>query len=80
MCVDKSPDDVGSFESLAATADSTGQDWGVVFVAAMSARGGVDPDPAEVEAALRGMIEAIGTGRPGAFVPFDRTGLPLRIG
>ncbi|MFN9774010.1 MAG: ribonucleotide reductase subunit alpha [Burkholderiales bacterium] len=79
MCVDKSPDEVEAFASLAATADSTGQDWGVVFVTAMSGQGGADPDAAEVETALRRMIDAIGNGHPGPWVPFDRNGRPLRL-
>jgi hypothetical protein len=80
MCVDKSPDEVESFASLADTADGTGQAWGLVFVAAMSSRGGVDPTPAEVESAMLRMIDAIGTGHPGAFALFGRDGRPMRLG
>jgi hypothetical protein len=80
MCVDKSPEEVESFASLAATADGTGQPWGLLFVAAMASRNSVDPTPAEVESAMLGMIDAIGTGRPGSFALFGRDGRPLRLG
>ncbi len=79
MCVDKSPDEVESFASLAATADATGQPWGLIFVAAIAARGGIDPTPAELESAMLGMIEAIGAGKPGGFALFGRDGRPLRL-
>ena len=78
MCVDKDPADVADFAALAREADSTGQDWALVFVAAMC-RSRQD-DAAQIEAALRGMVEGIATGAPGPWVPFDREGRAVVLG
>jgi hypothetical protein len=80
MCVDKAPDDVADFAALAGEAALTGQDWGLVFVGALGGRGGVPPSPDQAEAALKRMIEAIATGAPGPYVPFDRDGRPVSLG
>ena len=78
MCVDKDPAELRDFAALAAEADATGQDWALVFVGAMC-RSRQD-DAAQVDAALRGMVEAIATGAPGPWVPFDRAGRPVQLG
>ncbi len=39
ICVDKTPDEVPYFDVLAEESRATGQDWDMVFVAAMSGRG-----------------------------------------
>ena len=41
MCVDKSADELASFEAFAAEAAQAGPPWAIVFSAALSGRGGV---------------------------------------
>ncbi len=81
MCVDKTPEELaGGFASFAAEADAmlgpTGQDWVLVFAAALS--GAVDD--ARVDAALQRMVEALRQGQVGAFIPFDRQGRAVSLG
>jgi hypothetical protein len=80
MCVDKPAESVPPFAELAADADRSGSAWSVVFVAAIGDRNGVPPTPAQVQAALEQMIEAIGAGRPQGFALFDREGRPVQVG
>lgn len=80
MCVDKAADELASFEALAAEARATGRDWSVVFAAALGAQGGIDPTPAQVEDAMRRMIDAIGNGQVRPFALFDSAGRPVQLG
>jgi hypothetical protein len=80
MCVDKGPHELEGFAALAGEAALTGQDWALVFVAALAGRGGEAPGAAQVDAALKKMVESIATGAFGACVPFDRDGRPVTIG
>lgn len=74
MSVDKAPEDLADFTSLADEARQFGKPWAVVFVAALSGRDGVVPLVIDVEQALDRMTEAIKTGNLSAFVPFDLDG------
>lgn len=80
MCVDKAAADFPAFASIAADADRSGNAWSLVFAAAIGHRNGVAPAPAQAQAALQKMIEAIGAGRPQGFALFDREGQPVQAG
>jgi hypothetical protein len=43
ICVDKTPEEAPDFGALQEESRATGQSWDVVFVAAMSGRGGTPP-------------------------------------
>lgn len=77
MSVDKNPGDLSTFSDLAEESRQFGRDWAVVFVAALSGRGGRAPTDVEADQSLQHMIEAIKSGSFGAFMPFDRQGQPL---
>ncbi len=79
MSVDKNPADLGSFAALVDESRQLGQDWAIVFVAALSGRGGRAPTSAEADRSLQRMIEAIKSGSIGSFVPFDRRGRPVLL-
>jgi len=79
MSVDKDPDELESFGSLAGEADRFGRDWAVVFVAAMAGRGGRAPSAGEADRSLERMIGRIKAGDVGGFIPFDRSGRPLLL-
>lgn len=74
MSVDKSPEELVDFAALVGESLQFGKPWTVVFVAALSGRGGVVPADADVAQALDRMTEAIKTGNLAAFIPFDRDG------
>lgn len=74
MCVDKRPDELGSFEQLTQEATAFGQPWGMVFAAALSGAAGQAPTSADAEAPLQRMVQAIRMGRIQNLIPFDPQG------
>lgn len=80
MCVDKTPDELASFETLLEQSREFGQAWDIVFVAALSGSDHTPPTPADAEAPLQRMVDAIKAGRIGSYIPFDATGLPVQFG
>lgn len=80
MCVDKTPEELQSFSDLVAESRQFGQEWSIVFAAALSGIGGVAPTPETAEKALQRMVEAIKAGTLGTFIPFDRQGHPVMLG
>jgi len=79
MCADKAPEELTSFKSLVDESAQFGSAWAIVFVAAMSGQAGVQPTSAQAEAPLQKMVEAIKAGQIGAYLPFDREGLPVNL-
>lgn len=79
MCVDKTPEELGSFEDLVAESRHTGADWDIVFVTTMSGRDGKAPTSSAAEAPLNMMVSYIHTGQVARFLAFDKTGELLAI-
>lgn len=79
VCVDKSPDEVAAFSSLVEESRETGQPWDVVFVAAMSGRGGIAPSSDEAQQPLTMMVESIRMGHIGGYMPLDSEGQPVAL-
>lgn len=77
MSVDKKPGDLDTFAALVEESRQFGRDWAIVFVAALSGRGGRAPTDIEADQSLQRMIEAIKAGSLGSFMPFDRLGNPV---
>lgn len=73
MCVDKTPDELVSFASLAEEASQFGQSWVMVFVAAMA-------DGRDAEAPLQRMVEDIKRGALGNYIPFNTRGDAVHLG
>ena len=80
MCVDKSPAELGSFQTLADESTLLGQNWSIVFAAAMSGVNGGQPSSEDAELPLQRMVEAIRQGALDAYIPFDRHGQPVVFG
>ncbi|RSZ60710.1 ribonucleotide reductase subunit alpha [Massilia atriviolacea] len=74
MCVDKTPEQLGSFDDLVAESRHTGKEWDIVFVTTMSGRNGKPPASADAEAPLNMMVTYIHTGQIGQFLAFGRDG------
>lgn len=77
MFVDKSPDDLSSFDSLVQEAAQFGQAWRFVFAAAISGSARRAPDVQEVETTLQSMVESIKRGEMTRYLAFDREGSPV---
>jgi hypothetical protein len=79
MCVDKDPAELPDFAALQAEASVMGQDWALVFAAALSGQAGQAPATTQVEAALNRMVEAVKSGRLNGMIPFDRQGEAVQL-
>lgn len=79
MCVDKTPDELKSFAALVQEASQMGQEWAVVFVAALSGHGPQAPSSADAQDHLQRMVEAIKFGQIASFIPFDRQGDAVQL-
>ena len=79
MAVDKVPEELDTFATLAEESRQFGHDWSVVFVASLSGRGGRAPTSQEADQSLQRMIESIKAGSLGSFIPFDRQGEPMLL-
>lgn len=79
VCVDKAPAEVSSFQSLVEESRETGQQWDMVFAAAMSGRGGMAPSSDEAQQPLTMMVESIRLGHIGGYLPLDRDGQAVAL-
>lgn len=80
ICVDKTPDEIPYFDLLADESRATGQDWDMVFVAAMSGRGGIAPSSDEAQQPMTMMVESIRMGHVGNYLPLNRSGEAISLG
>lgn len=80
MCVDKDPADWQDFTAMQAEASAMGQDWALVFAAALAGHGSRAPAATAVEAALTRMVEAVKTGNLSGMIAFDRQGQAVALG
>jgi len=80
VCVDKALDEVSDFDALVEESRETGQTWDVVFVAAMSGRGGMKPSSDEAQQPLTMMVESIRLGHVGSYLPLDSKGQAVALG
>lgn len=80
MCVDKTPEELASFDALLEESRQFGQAWDIVFVAALPGTGGLAPTSEQAQEPMQRMVEAIKSGAIGRFVPFDAYGEPVQFG
>ncbi|EMP56385.1 hypothetical protein MSNKSG1_10938 [Marinobacter santoriniensis NKSG1] len=80
ICVDKAPEEAPDFRSLVEESRETGQAWDMVFVAAMSGRGGVPPSSDDVQQPLTMMVESIRLGHVGNYLPLNSEGAAIDLG
>jgi len=80
ICVDKTPEEAPDFGALQEESRATGQSWDVVFVAAMSGRGGTPPSSDEAQQPLTMMVESIRLGHISNYLPLDSNGNAVSLG
>jgi len=80
ICVDKTPDEAPDFNVLAQESQATGQPWDMVFVAAMSGRGGTAPSSDEAQQPLTMMVEGIRMGHISNYLPLNGQGEAIDLG
>ena len=80
MCVDKTLDELGSFEDLVAESKHTGQAWQIVLIAALSGKNGRLPSSDDAEKSLKMMVHSVESGGDlSRFMAFDNEGHPLEF-
>ena len=79
MTVDKSPDALVDFATLAQESTQFDKPWVIVFVAALSGKHGAAPIDTDVVQALDTMTDAVKSGNLSAFIPFDRDGFTVQF-
>jgi len=79
MCVDKTPDEIASFDALVQESQQFGQAWTLVFVSSLSGRDGCAPSSQDADAPLQRMVQAIKAGTLGQFIPFNPQGEPVAL-
>jgi len=81
MCVDKTPEELGSFSDLVAESEKMEKDWKLVLVAGLAGRNGVAPSSAETVQPLKTMVQTVESGGDlSQFMAFDRDGTPVQFG
>ncbi|NRF71007.1 ribonucleotide reductase subunit alpha [Aquincola sp. S2] len=74
MCVEKSLDELTTFDALVAESRDVGPPWTVVFAAGLGGRDGAPPAPRAVEGALTTMVERVRSGAVDAFLALSAKG------
>lgn len=74
MCVDKTLDQLGTFDALVDESRHMGAHWDIVFVSSMSGRAGAPPPSSQAQPLLDRMVSYIHTGEVGSLLAFDRQG------
>jgi hypothetical protein len=74
MCVDKSVDELTSFEDLVAESEKTNQHWSIMFAACLSGSNGIMPSSEDANKPLDAMIAAINNGMVSRYLAFNRHG------
>jgi len=80
VCVDKTLEELSTFAAFAEEAERFSPDWVIVFATSLGGRGGVAPSAADAEAPLKRMVDMIKAGDIGSLLPFNRQGVPVRLG
>ena len=79
MCVDKSLQELTSFDTLVKEASEFGQPWVLVFAAAMTGSLQKPVSSSDADKPLKAMVEAIKRGDIGAYIPFDDQGQAMQL-
>lgn len=79
MYVDKTLDELSNFSDLVTESQQMGQNWHIVFVAALAGRNGALPSSNEAQAALEMMVKSVQQGAISNFLAYDRDGTPMQF-
>jgi hypothetical protein len=79
MCVDKTAQELTSFDALNEEAKQFCADWRFVFVGALAGKAGAEPTSADAEKPLQRMVEGIKAGDLANLIPFDRQGCAVQL-
>ncbi|HBP32096.1 ribonucleotide reductase subunit alpha [Advenella sp. FME57] len=78
-CLDKSPEELDTFEALCAESRQYMPHWTLVFAAALSGTKGRPLRSEDAEAPLNKMVEMIKSGITGTLIPFNTSGTAVTL-
>ena len=80
MCVDKLPEEVGSFSALVDEADKIEKNWQFIFISGLSGENNQAPTTEDAEPYLNRMTSDLMTGQNIArYLVLDRDGKPIEM-
>ena len=80
ICVDKTPDEVTSFEDFVKEADSINSDWDMMFIAGLSGENNEMPTPEDADPILNQMVNNLMSGQDlSRYLVLDRNDDPVDI-
>ena len=80
ICVDKTPDEITTFEDFVIEADSINSDWDMMFIAALTGENNKMPTPEEADPILNKMVNDLMSGQDlSRYLVLDRNGDPVDI-
>lgn len=80
ICVDKTPDEITTFEDFVTEADSINSDWDMMFIAGLSGENNVMPTPEEADPILNKMVSDLMSGQDlSRYLVLDRNEDPVDI-
>jgi len=80
ICVDKTPDEITSFDDFVMEADSINSDWDMMFIACLSGENNKMPTPEEADPILNKMVNDLMSGQDlSRYLVLDRNEEPVDI-
>lgn len=80
ICVDKTPDEITSFEDFVKEADSINSDWDMMFIAGLSGENNEMPTPEDADPVLNNMVNNLMSGQElSRYLVLDRNDDPVDI-
>ena len=76
-CVDKSPEELASWEALVAESRLASPPWPAVFIAGLAGQGNRAPSAQAIDSALETMVENVRQGCFDGYLALDPGGAPL---
>ncbi|MCF6194075.1 MAG: hypothetical protein L3J46_07060 [Kangiellaceae bacterium] len=80
ICVDKTPDEITSFEDFVKEADSINPDWDMMFIAGLAGENNEMPTPEDADPILNNMVNNLMSGQDlSRYLVLDRNDDPVDI-
>ena len=80
ICVDKTPDEITTFEDFVTEADSINSDWDMMFIASLAGENNEMPTPEEADPVLNRMVNDLMSGQDlSRYLVLDRNEDPVDI-
>lgn len=80
ICVDKTPEEITTFQDFITEADSINSDWDMMFIAALTGKNNEMPTPEEADPILNKMVNDLTSGQDlSRYLVLDRNEDPVDI-